>query len=328
MTTFEQIKNNFPPTIKVPIELEKLCNWADANAHEMGGYFELCADENGNCFDYWSNTKYLHGHFAQFGVGPSGAPTGIWRNDDGKEYIVYLYDEEAFGKIIAENLVDFMRILAIGYEDTNQSCDLTIQDYNKLCEATDLNKGHNPAFKAWVEQEFTTTVPLTGHEVYVANEIVFIEWFKRRVYERGVANLLNYKLFDYIGKDIRTLDIYATKLDSKLPRKLGKTLIVEKNWSGIRAVLNEDFTIRYLVLAMSDITNLSYFSDAKPAELNGSENRAQIEKLFGTPFKKGKKDHCDWVEYQIQSASNGLRTVTIFFHPNLALDKLGKIIIS
>jgi hypothetical protein len=182
--SYESIIKGFPKTIKPPAELEKLVNWANENEHQMGGLFELYADEEGKCLEYWANVDYLNDHFAQFGIGPSGAPTGIWRDDAGTEKIVYLHDDEFFGDVIADTFLNFMRILAIGYDDVNQSCELTIQELNKLAENEDLNQGHNPAFKAWVEKEFNTTVPATGDEVFIKERSSFNDWINKATQNR------------------------------------------------------------------------------------------------------------------------------------------------
>jgi hypothetical protein len=179
--SFENISKGFPASIHPPEALEKLVAWANANEHKLGGYFELYADEEGKCFEYWSGVNRLNEHFAQFGVGQSGAPTGIWRNEDGKEYIVYLRDEEGSGVVIAENFTDFLRLLAIGYEDVNQGCELTLQECNQLAGNEDLNQGHYPQFKAWVESEFKTSVPLTGNEVFIQDETLFNHWLQKAV---------------------------------------------------------------------------------------------------------------------------------------------------
>jgi hypothetical protein len=63
MSTFQKIIKGFPATIKPPSELESLCKWADANEHQMGGYFELYADEEGKAFEYWSCSNYLNPTF-------------------------------------------------------------------------------------------------------------------------------------------------------------------------------------------------------------------------------------------------------------------------
>ena len=102
---YDDIIKGFPTTITPPPELKKLVEWANANEHKMGGKFELYADD-GKCLEYWSRNRYLNNNFAQFGIGPSGAPTGIWRNDVGVEKIVYLYDEEMFGFVVAASFLD------------------------------------------------------------------------------------------------------------------------------------------------------------------------------------------------------------------------------
>jgi hypothetical protein len=323
--SYESIIKGFPKTIKPPVELEKLVKWANENEHKMGGSFELYADEEGKCLEYWSQSKYLNDDFAQFGIGPSGAPTGIWRDDDGTERIVYLHDEERWGDVIADSFLNYLRILAIGYDDVNESCDLDIQAYNKLCEREDLNQGHNPDFKNWVEKEFKTIVPATGDEVFIKERNSFNDWLTKTIRKHAIELLAEYPLFEYIGKDLRTLDMYAGVFLSAPLGKAGKTYFTIKNYYGIKAILNEDYTIRHLTLGGNN-PKLSSYRHENPAALESSDTRAVVIHSLGEPTKKGRKDKCEYYLYKINSKF-GLRTVQIFFNPNLAEDNLWKIVI-
>jgi hypothetical protein len=323
--SYEAIIKGFPKTIKPPVELEKLVKWANENEHKMGGSFELYADEEGKCLEYWSQSTYLNDHFAQFGVGPSGAPTGIWRDDEGRERIVYLFDEERWGDVIAESFLDYLRILAIGYDDVNESCNLDIQAYNKLCEREDLNQGHNPAFKAWVEKEFNTIVPATGDEVFIKERDSFNVWLNKSIRKHGIEHLAEYPLFEQIGKDLRTSWLYAGVFLSLPLGKVGKTYFTIKNYYGIKAILNEDYTIRHLILGGYH-PKLNSYRHENPAALESLDTREVVERSLGKPIKKGQKDKCEYYLYEINSKF-GLRTLQIFFNPDKEKDNLWKIII-
>jgi hypothetical protein len=323
--SYEAIIKGFPKTIKPPAELEKLVNRANENEHKLGGSFELYADDEGKCLEYWSQSKYLNDNFAQFGIGPSGAPTGIWRDDDGRERIVYLHDEERWGDVIAESFLDYLRILAIGYDDVNESCNLDIQAYNKLCERENLNEGHNPAFKAWVEKEFNTIVPATGDEVFIKDRNSFNDWLNKTIRKHGIEHLDEYPLFEHIGKDLRTLEMYAGVFLSAPLGKAGKTYFTIKNYYGIKAILNEDYTIRQFILG-GNHPELSPYRNENPAALESSDTRAVAEKSLGKPVKKGRKDKCEYYLYEIDSKF-GLRKLQIFFNPETGKDDIRKIII-
>jgi hypothetical protein len=325
MSTFDNLQKGFPATIKPPIELQKLCDWADANNHNISGYFELYADEEGKALEYWSQANYLNDHFAQFGLSPNGSPIGIWKNDEGKEYILRLDSEGAGQSIVAENFVDFLRILAIGYGDISESGNYTLQEAN--VDEEDKNQGFNPTFKAWVEKEFQTTVPTKGDEVYVFENTLFDAWLKKRRTEYGVQHLAEYELFALIGKDIKALDLYAVCFESKKPCKLKEVLYLENKLSGISAVLNTDYTIRSFTLNLGGRQGFLYYSDKKPAELEGSESRKEIQQMLGKPFSQGRKDKYDWVLYQIET-TNGLRSMQIIYRSEPDLDNIGRIIIS
>jgi hypothetical protein len=323
---YETIRKGFPKTIKPPIELQKLVQWANENEHKMGGLFELYADEENKCLQYWANVDFLNDRFAQFGVGPSGAPTGIWLDDDGKTHIVYLHDEERWGDVVADNFVNYLRILAIGYDDVNASCDVNIQTYNQLCGRENLNTGHNPAFKAWVEKEFGTTVPATGDEVFIKERDKFNIWLDNTIKTHYLTHLNEYDLFEYIGQDIRQTSLLGRFFLSKEPRKVGKTRFTFPNYYGIKAIMNDDYTIRCIVLGGND-EKLRPYSGYNPAALESADTRATVEKLLGKPVKVGRKEKSEYYTYEIKSIF-GIRQVQVFFNPDNAADNIWRIVIA
>jgi hypothetical protein len=323
--SYENILKGFPKTIKPPVELERLVNWANANEHKLGGSFELFADEENKCLEYWANTDCLNNNFAQFGIGPSGAPTGIWKDDEGKESIVYLYDEERYGVVVADSFLNYLRILAIGYDDVHVSCDLDIQEFNKLCEREDLNQGHNPEFKAWLEKEFDTTVPATGNEVFIQEKDKFNLWLDKTIKKHYLDHLTEYPLFADIGKDLRALPSFGQYFFSTPPHKIGNTLFTFKNYYGIKAILNEDYTIRRYILG--GYGKLSSFIGYNPAAIESSDTRAGVIKTLGKPIKISQKDKSEIYHYQIQSKF-GLRNLQIYFNPNKGEDNIWQLIIS
>jgi hypothetical protein len=321
---YEDIVKGFPSTITPPPELRKLVEWANANEHKMGGYFELYADD-GKCLEYWSQNRYLNNNFAQFGVGPSGAPTGIWRNDDGVEKIVYLYDEEMFGFVVADSFLDWMRILAIGYEDTNHSCNQTIQEYNKAMEREDLNEGFNPAFKVWVENEFNTTVPLTGDEVAKREEHSFNNWIIKAIKRTAKEHIKEYPLFAEIGKDIRESWLYAGLFFSEPLIKEGDYLVTEKNLYGIKVFANENYIIQHLQLGANE-PSLYPYRNENPYALESANTRADVINAVGENFEKGTEQDCEFYLYKIES-NWGIRKLKIYFNPDKAQDNIWKYII-
>jgi hypothetical protein len=322
---YEDIVKGFPSTITPPPELRKLVEWANANEHKMGGYFELYADD-GKCLEYWSQNRYLNNNFAQFGVGPSGAPTGIWRNDDGVEKIVYLYDEEMFGFVVADSFLDWMRILAIGYEDTNHSCNQTIQEYNKAMEREALNEGFNPAFKAWVENEFKTTVPLKGDEVAKREEHSFNNWIIKAIKRTAKEHIKEYPLFAEIGKDIRESWLYAGLFLSEPLIDEGENLVTDKNYYGIKAVCDANHIIQYLQLGANE-PGLNSYNNENPCAFESGDTRANAVSALGEPKSKGEENNCEFYLYEIESVSRKA-ILKIYFNPDKTKDNIWRFRIS
>jgi hypothetical protein len=322
---YEAILKGFPKTITPPPELKKLVDYANANEHQLGGSFELFADEEGKCMTYWSGVDFLDGHFAQFGVGPSGSPTGIWRDDDGKECIVHLSSDERHGDIIADTFVNYLRILAIGYSDVNESCEFDIQAYNKLCERENLTEGHYPKFKAWVEQEFKTTVPANGHAVFLKERTQFVAWLERRINSYYKEHLAEHPLFMDIGKDLRTIPAFGRYFLSANPGKVGNTRYTLKNYYGLKAILNDDFTIRCYFLGGND-PKLNPFNGYAPGAIESNFTRTKVQEVLGEPQKILRKSNCEVFHYEIKTASS-LRSFDVYFNPEKEKDQIWKMLI-
>jgi hypothetical protein len=219
-----------------------------------------------------------------------------------------------------------LRILAIGYNDVHESCDLSIEEYNKLCGNEDLQMGHNPAFKVWVEREFNTKVPITGDEVFKKQREIFNDWLTKTTVEYALAHLDEYKFFKYIGQDLRQTDIFGMILPQKF-RKIGKTLVNVRNVYGIRAVMDENYVIRYLILGGFDPKMGMFSFGSLPAELEYSSPREVIETRLGKPTKTGVKNKCPFVLYEIKSKF-GLRTIQILFNPDVTKQEIWQVIIA
>jgi hypothetical protein len=83
--------------------------------------------------------------------------------------------------ILAENFVDFLRLLAIGYDE------IGFADMNKTAEewnmevGNDQNEGINPKFREWVEQEFQVKVPQKGNEITNFKDKEFNDWIEKQL---------------------------------------------------------------------------------------------------------------------------------------------------
>ncbi len=314
MSTFQEIKNGFPATIPIPDGMEKFCDWYNANEALPGGDFELFPDD-GESITYWSRVPDLHPYFVQFGSTGNGSMIGIWQPEAGKQIYMHLSGDEGWGTELADNFVDFLRLLAIGYEHLGFFSELTIQELNKLAENEDLNAGFNPQFKAWVEREFQTTVPTTSLS-FKREGTPFNDWMKIKndAYEKAL--MPHHPLFAAIGKKYKETSFYAAPMYKKRTQKHPKGRSVGVTYQGMQLLLNEDKTVREVLLyGEGNIDGYSNYSGGKPGGLDSHADAAKYAEIYGKPVKNGKIDGFDYDLFQLQT-DFGMREIEVIYNPN------------
>ncbi len=315
MSLFQDIKKGFPATISIPEGMEKFCNWYEANAALPGGDFELFADD-GEAITHWSRIPNLNDYFVQFGSTGNGSMVGIWQPETGKQKYMHLSADEGWGTELADNFVDFLRILAIGYETLGYFSEHTIQELNKLAEHEDLHQGFNPAFKTWVETEFQTTVPTTNLSFKQAG-MPFNDWIALKNAEYQKALFPHHPLFAAIGKKYNETTFYSFPLYKKRTQKHSKGRSVGETYQGLQLLLNDDKTVREILLyGEGKINGYSCYTGDLAGGFNSNVDAAQYETLYGKPIKKGKIDGFDYDIFQVKT-DFGVREIEIIYNPNL-----------
>jgi hypothetical protein len=313
--TFEEIKKGFPATIPIPDGLEKFCAWYAANEALPGGDFELFADD-GEAITHWSRIPDLHPYFVQFGSTGNGSMIGIWQPKAGKQIYMHLSADEGWGTELADNFVDFMRLLAIGYETLGYFSELTIQELNKLAENEDLNQGFNPAFKTWVETEFRTTVPTTSL-AFKREGTPFNDWIKIKseAYEKDL--MPRHPLFAAIGKKYKDTPFYAMPMYKKRTQKHPKGRSVGVTYQGMQLLLNDNKMVREILLyGEGKIDGYSGYTGDKPGGLDSNADAAKYAEIYGKPVKTGKIEGFDYDLFQLKT-DFGLREIEVIYNPNL-----------
>ncbi len=180
MKIFEEIKKGIPKDIILPAELQKLCEWTEINGYPISGYFELRADD-GETMRYWLGFDNLSNRFGIFGAGSDGSLYAFWIDDNNKQKIVHLGSEGDAVYVLAENFVDFLRLLTIGYDEIGfADMSKTIEDWN-LEIGNDKEEGVNTKFIDWVEKEFNVKVPKTGNEIADFDNEEFKDWIEKQI---------------------------------------------------------------------------------------------------------------------------------------------------
>ena len=145
----------FPTTIQLPNEIRALCEWAANNGRHISGYFELCGhdDETLRC---WFGTERAIGDLAQFGSGADGSLYCIWRAPDGSLPVVHLGSEGDAIYVLAPSALEFLRLLAIGYDE------IGFADLASPPTEEDREENVNPTFQQWVADTYDVSIPDTG----------------------------------------------------------------------------------------------------------------------------------------------------------------------
>jgi hypothetical protein len=315
MSTFQDIKKGFPATIAVPEGMEKFCNWYAENEALPGGDFELFADD-GHAITYWSRIPDLEPYFVQFGSTGNGSMIGIWQPEAGKQIYMHLSADEGWGTELTDNFVDFLRLLAIGYETLGYFSEHTIQELNKLAEHEDLNQGFNPAFKAWVETEFKTTVPTTNLS-FKREGTPFNDWIAVKNAAHEKALFPRHPLFAGIGKKYKETTFYDSPFYKKRTQKHPKGRSVGVTYNGLQLLLDADKTVREILLyGEGKIDGYSTYSGGLAGGLDSNADAAKYESVYGKPIKKGKIDGFDYDLFHVKT-DFGMREIEVIYNPNL-----------
>ena len=166
----------FPATIPCPPEIRALCDWATANGYPISGYFEIC-DHDDETLRCWFGTERAIGDLAQFGAGADGSLYCIWRAPDGSFPVVHLGSEGDAIYVLAPFILEFLRLLAIGYDE------IGFADLASPPTEEDREENVNPAFQNWVTETYGVSLPETGAEIVeleAPKHAALKEWINER----------------------------------------------------------------------------------------------------------------------------------------------------
>ncbi len=102
--------------------------------------------------------------FAQ--TGAEGSQAAFWLDDDGKQVIVHLGSGSGsvLACVLAENPVDFLRLLAIGYDEICWDEDFS-RPPNVRKDSEQVFVHPNKEFRLWVAKTFKVNIPKTALEI-------------------------------------------------------------------------------------------------------------------------------------------------------------------
>jgi hypothetical protein len=167
--------------------LEKLKSEWTESERRGGTHIEFSAQGN-------AHLKHWFGHerpevlnrvcvFAK--AGADGSMVAFWIADDGKQRIVHLGSGSGSTLvcILADDPVDFLRLLAIGYDEICWNSEFS-KPPNAARGAGALFVHPNVEFQSWVTKTFSVTIPQTAAEIVrhpsemgdVESEDAFCQW--------------------------------------------------------------------------------------------------------------------------------------------------------
>lgn len=189
----KQITNTLLPGMTIPKPLQLLFDWIESNKFFVdidGKRIGFLFPENelkegwtdnerlgGTRIEFYAegnvNLNYWFGHekpeilnrvcvFAQ--TGSDGSMAAFWLDDVGNQKIVHLGSGSGSTLVcvLADNAVDFLRLLAIGYAEICWKEDL-LAPPNSGDPAFFVHP--NTKFRHWVENAFSVTIPETAAEI-------------------------------------------------------------------------------------------------------------------------------------------------------------------
>ena len=169
----DQIVKSLPSGMELPKPISLLFDWIEENkfdgclysSEQMGteitfhpeldftdwfAYDEEVKPEQKPIVDNILNRVYPFAF-----TGADGSLAAFWLDEDGQQKIVHMGNGGGVACILADDPVDFLRLLAIGYDE------IAAFEFDDPPEDTPPNK----PFRKWVEETFSVSIPKTGREI-------------------------------------------------------------------------------------------------------------------------------------------------------------------
>ena len=216
-----QLENVLCEGMKVPEELRRLYQWIEDNGfyedregirygylypqqalrdswtdteREGGTIISFYADsreeQDETVTRYYGNKdEEISGRLCIFSqTGADGSMGALWLDDEGETRIVHLGSGSGSAMLctLAQNGLDFLRLLAIGYDEICWDSELPLPPNH---DEDELFVKPNLPFRTWVENTFRTTIPELGTEIVTPVRMgeqeskgdLFVEWSNKVV---------------------------------------------------------------------------------------------------------------------------------------------------
>ena len=212
----QQLENALPTGMQIPEELRKLYQWIEDNGYYMDAkgvrYGWLFPEDK--IKENWTDNERIGGTMITFNVdeesyrnelleiqykehleevkrrllvfarsGADGSECALWLDDEGHTQIVHIGSGSGsmMTCILVKNALDFLRLLAIGYDEICWDEDYPFPP-NSNKDNTFVHP--NTQYQEWVQNTFHTTIPVIGLEVVTPHSMddeaitdPFLKWF-------------------------------------------------------------------------------------------------------------------------------------------------------
>jgi hypothetical protein len=168
----QKVINNFTKGIKVPKSWENVLDWAEKNVGKViGGHFEITENSNNMLKHVVDMEGKAAKQLAVIGENGSSEVFCLWQKDK-KNAPVVMLGEAGSARVIAENMDDFIQLLAVGYYEIEYA------DYDtKPTFPEGADHWKNPEFQAFFKKKFKKDVPKTGAEIVGRKTTTDAEFF-------------------------------------------------------------------------------------------------------------------------------------------------------
>ena len=212
----QQLENALPEGMQIPEELRQLYQWIEDNGYYMDAkgvrYGWLFSEDK--IKESWTDNERIGGTMITFNVdeesyrnelleiqykehldevkrrllvfaqsGADGSECALWLDDEGRTQIVHIGSGSGsmMTCILVKNALDFLRLLAIGYDEICWDEDYPLPP-NSNKDNTFVHP--NTQYQEWVQNTFHTTIPKIGLEVATPHNMndepitdPFLKWF-------------------------------------------------------------------------------------------------------------------------------------------------------
>src|SRR5262245_33575433 len=170
----------------MPDQFRRLCAFADKHGREVSGNFEFDTDGRDSALAWFAGDEPAASQVAVFGRGPDGSLYALWLHagpDASRVPVVLLDSESADNKVVAADVREFLRLLAMGYDEPGRYPTLEPDDPDSAEE-----------LREWLSEEFGLGPPESAAELVSGAQARHPDlaarvraWQERRGAEPGAA---------------------------------------------------------------------------------------------------------------------------------------------